>query len=144
MQFREPTARDAWIGNEMIRRWFEIVIDAAVEPRQHRAYVCKGCWHTFDADEELCTLQCHVEEHERWGAVPYGSNRMAPIIMPGEQMVNLHQLLFERFDAVTPEAGTWKFQCKACKKRFPHRSDLGELLGHFRSCEALEVQGPIQ
>lgn len=144
MQLRGPSARDAWIDNEKIRQWFEIVMDAAVEPHQQRAYVCKSCWHTFDADAELWSLQCHVEDHERWGAVPYGSKRTSPIIMTGEQMANLHRLLFERFDAVTPEAGTWKFQCKVCKRRFPHRSDLGELLGHFRSCEATETNGLIQ
>jgi hypothetical protein len=24
---------------------------------------------------------------------------------------------------VTPEAGTWKFQCRMCSKIFPHRTD---------------------
>lgn len=143
MQFRGPSARDAWIGNEKIRQWFEVAIDTAVEPHQQRAYVCKSCWQTFNADEELWTLQCHVEAHERWGNVPYDSRRPSAI-MTGEQLVNLHQLLFERFDAVTPEAGAWKFQCKACMKRFPHRSDHRELLGHYRSCEASGVKGPIQ
>lgn len=143
MQFKGQSAKDAWVGDESIRRWFEIVIDAAFLPHQHRAYICKSCWQTFSTEEELWTLQCHVEAHERWGDVPYDSRRPSPILT-GEQLVNLHQLLFERFDAVSPEAGAWKFQCKACKKKFPHRSDHRELLGHFRSCEAIEKKGSIQ
>jgi hypothetical protein len=143
VQFRGPIARGAWIGDEKVRQWFEIVMDAAVDPHQQRAYICKSCWQMFTADEELWTLQYHVEAHEHWGDHPYDSRRPSRILT-GEELVALHKLLFEQFDAVLPEAGTWKFQCKACKKRFPHRSDHRELLGHFRSCEAGGVKGPVQ
>ncbi len=143
MEFRRPSAKDAWVGDQKIRRWFEVVIDAAPDPHEHRAYICKNCWQIFGADDDLWALEYHVEAHERWCDTPYDSPRPSPILT-GEQLVNLHKLLFEGFDAVTPEAGTWKFECKACKKRFPHRSDHRELLGHYRSCEAFGAKGPIQ
>ena len=137
------SARDAWVSNEIIRQWFEIVIGAAFDPHQHRAYICKSCWQIFNADEELWTLQDHIEAHGRWGGLPYDSPR-PPRSLTGEQLVSFHQMLIERFDTVIPEAGTWKFECKACKKRFPHRTDYRALVGHFSSCEALEMKGPIQ
>lgn len=143
MEFKHPSAKNAWVGDGKIRQWFEVVIDAASEPHEHRAYICKNCWQLFRSDEDLWTLQCHMDAHERWGDLPYDARRPSPILT-GEQLVNLHKLLFERFEAVIPEAGTWKFECKACKRRFPHRSDHRELLGHYRSCEAFKKEGPVQ
>jgi hypothetical protein len=141
--YGDPKARDAWVNDERIRRWFEIVVDAAVEPHQHRACICKGCWLTFSADEKLWTLKNHMEDHERGNDQPYSSSR-PDRNLTGEQVVSLHRLLFERFDAVIPEAGTWKFECKACKRRFPHRTVLPVLLLHERSCEAAAVSGLVQ
>jgi len=73
--YGDPKARDAWVNDERIRRWFEIVVDAAVEPHQHRACICKGCWLTFSADEKLWTLKNHMEDHERGNDQPYSSSR---------------------------------------------------------------------
>jgi len=144
MEIRGPGALDAWVGNEKIRRWFEIVVDTAVEPHQQRAYICKGCWHTFDASIEVWRLEIHAEGHGDSGVSPYGSKRAIPLVMSGEQLVNMHQLLFERFNVVTPEVGAWKFQCKNCRERLPHRSSVAELLGHFQDCKGTEPKGPIQ
>ena len=65
MEFRGPSAKDAWVGDQKIRHWFEIVIDTARDPHEHRAYICKNCWQMFDADDDLWALGCHVEAHER-------------------------------------------------------------------------------
>jgi hypothetical protein len=54
--------------------------------------------------------------------------------MTGEQVFNFHSMLMERFDVVTPEAGTWKFECKHCKKRLPHRTAFAGLMGHSLGC----------
>jgi hypothetical protein len=143
MEFKRPSAKNAWVGDAKIRHWFEIVMDASSEPHEHRGYICKNCWQSFHADGDLWTLQCHIEAHERWNDKPYDSRRPSPILT-GEQLVDLHKLLLERFDAIIPEAGTWKFECKACKRRFPHRSDHRELLGHYRSCEAFRKEGLVQ
>lgn len=143
MRFVTPRGTNAWMNDEKIRRWFEIVIDASSEPHQQRAYICKSCWQMFGCGERLWDIKVHIDAHERLGELPYTSSR-PPQILTGEQVVRLYKLLFEYFDAVNPEVGTWKFECKACKKRFPHRSDHLELLGHYRTCETVIRNMPIQ
>ena len=143
MRHITPSGQNAWIGDEEIRRWFEVVMDTASEPHEHRAYICKSCWQVFGSGERLWDIKVHVHAHERLGELPYASSR-PPRILTGSQIISLHKLLLDRFEIVNPEVGTWKFECKACKRRFPHRSDHLELLGHHRFCEAHLENASIQ
>ena len=143
MEYPFPTARDAWVNDKAIRRWFEIVIDAESAPHQHRAYICKCCWRKFYANQRLLDIEYHIETHERRGDLPY-SSQCPSQILTGEQVMEINKQLLERFDTIIPEAGTWKFQCKACLRRFLHRSDYRELLEHYDSCRASKATGPIQ
>lgn len=133
----EPNAREAWKRSEEIRNCFEVTFDMSVEPPKHMGFVCKCCWEQFDAAESLIRMSGHALGHSDRRDVPYSGVRPTPIT--GEQVCSLHSQLMERFDIVTPEVGTWKFECKACKKRLPHRTPVGGLMGHNAGCsEAFE------
>jgi len=143
MQFSGPIAKDAWKSDESLRYWFEIAIDFAFNPEQHRAYICKNCWQIFSADEDLWTVQNHLLTHEKHGDKPYDEFRPSRVLT-GEQLMHLYMKLLEGFETVLPGAGTWKFRCRTCQKRFPHRTDHLELLGHFRTCDGGRQNGLIQ
>jgi hypothetical protein len=57
-----------------------------------------------------------------------------PTAITGEQVVDLHRTLVDRFEIVTPEVGTWKFECRRCRRRFPHRTPHKELIAHAAVC----------
>jgi len=128
-----PSGLDAWKDNETLRLWFEIVFDTTFSPPKHSGYLCKCCWEQFAAAENLMKLLAHAGSHESRGDVRYSSKRPLPIT--GEQVLDLYRSTLEHFEAVTPEVGTWKFQCRTCKELLPHRTTHKDLLDHSRVCE---------
>lgn len=127
-----PSGHNAWKDSERIRTWFEVVFDMTETPPRHTAYVCKCCWEQMPASEDLIGLMAHAEWHESHGESPYSSRRASPIT--GEQIYDLYGQINLLFEAMMPEAGTWKFQCRKCKKRLPHRSTHKDLMLHARVC----------
>ena len=135
----QPSAHEAWKYNEEIRQYFEASFDMNVEPPKHVGFVCKCCWETFDAGESPIGLAGHALGHSQRSDIPYSRKRPSPIT--GEQVCDFHSQLMERFNMVLPEAGTWKFECKICMKRLPHRSSFIALLAHSEVCrEELEAK----
>lgn len=128
----EVNAWEAWKRSEEIRTYFEATFDMSVEPPKHTGFVCKCCWEQFDYQESLIRLGGHALGHSEKHDIPYSRARPTPIT--GEQVYALHSQLLERFNVVTPEVGTWKFECKICKKRLPHRTSVGGLMGHSLGC----------
>ena len=129
-----PSGKDAWKSSQPIREWFEVVFDTNVNPSEHTAYVCKSCWEQFDARTSPINLEGHALGHSSRAEKQYSRARVTSL--SGEAIVEFHGQLLDHFDIVTPEAGTWKFECKACKKRIPHRMTLRELLEHGVNCLA--------
>jgi hypothetical protein len=134
-----PSGYDAWKYNETLRQCFEVVSDTAASPPEHSAYVCKCCWEQFPASTELMKLIAHAGGHESQGELPYSSARPSPIT--GEQVFDLYHGISEHFEAVTPEVGTWKFQCRRCKKLLPHRTAHKDLMWHARTCPLADSRG---
>ncbi len=128
----EVNAWEAWKHSEEIRKCFEATFDMSVEPPKHTGFVCKCCWGQFDVAESPIRLGGHALGHSEKRDVPY--SRARPSAMTGEQVYALHSQLMERFNVVFPEVGTWKFECKCCKKRLPHRTSVGGLMGHSIGC----------
>jgi hypothetical protein len=127
-----PSAYNAWKENETLRQWFEVIFDTFVNPPEHSGYVCKGCWEQFEARTNAMRLIAHSGWHESQGELPYSTAR--PFAITGEQVFDLYSGIREYFDAVTPAAGTWKFQCRSCKKLLPHRTTHRDLMEHARTC----------
>jgi hypothetical protein len=127
-----PSAYNAWKDNETLRQWFEVIFDTSVNPPEHSGYVCKGCWEQFEARTNAMRLIAHSGWHESQGDLPYSTPR--PSAITGEQVFNLYSGIREYFDAVMPEAGTWKFECRSCKKLLPHRTAHRDLMEHARTC----------
>lgn len=134
-----PSGYDAWKHNATLRQWFEVVLDTAASPPEHSAYMCKCCWEQFPASTELMKLIAHAGRHESQMESPYSSSRPSPIT--GEQVFDLYHGISDKFEAVTPEVGTWKFQCRSCKKLLPHRTTHRELMGHARMCGVADSRG---
>ena len=130
----KPSAHEAWKNSDEIREYFEATFDMSIEPSQHVGFVCKCCWELFDSGESKIRLAGHALGHSERRDVPYSRRRPTPIT--GEQVCDFHSQLMERFDIVTPEVGTWKFECKICKKRLPHRTPVRGLIGHIFGCGA--------
>lgn len=136
MQFN---AFQAWKHDEEIRKYFEAIFDMNVEPPAHTGFVCKCCREQFDCTESPVRLSGHALLHSERRDAPYSTARPLPIT--GEQVHQLYSMLKERFDAVTPEVGTWKFECKFCKNRLPHRTAVAGLMGHSEYCrESREME----
>jgi hypothetical protein len=127
-----PSGRNAWKQSEEIRRWYEVTFDTVPDESTHSGYVCKCCWEQFEAHTSPISLLGHATLHERRGERPYSRRRPASIT--GEQIVELHKSLVEAFQVVMPDAGTWKFECRRCKRKLPHRSTHRELLQHAAIC----------
>jgi hypothetical protein len=128
----ELIAHEAWKHSEEIHNYFEATFDMSVEPPKHMGFVCKCCWEQFDCQMSAISLAGHALVHSEKHDAPYSRVRPTPIT--GEQVRAFHSMLIERFDVVIPEVGTWKFECKICKKRLPHRTSVGGLIGHSFGC----------
>jgi hypothetical protein len=128
-----PSGVNAWKYDQHLADSFEIGFDVSVEPYRHTAYICKVCFRQFSANESLLTLHGHSLLHSAAtiAAMPSPLQRG---VLSGEHIVELYTTLVQYFDSVTPDAGTWKFECRHCKKRLPHRSDFDDLLRHARAC----------
>lgn len=128
-----PSSLNAWKYDQKLVDSFEIGFDVSVEPYRHTAYICKVCFRQFSANVGLLSLHGHALLHlnERVAATTTPAERG---LVSGERIVELYTTLVQYFDSVTPEAGTWKFECRHCKKRLPHRSDFDDLLRHARAC----------
>jgi hypothetical protein len=137
-----PSGKDAWKHDSKIRECFEVVFNTAVDPHCHTAYVCKSCWRQFEARTSPIELAGHALLHSSRSEPPYSSSRLTTL--SGEKIVEIHRLLIKGFEVVTPEAGTWKFECRRCNKRFPHRTDYLDLLGHSLVCRAAVSSGSVQ
>lgn len=134
-----PSAYNAWKDSETLRRWFEVVLDTSVNPPEHSGYVCKCCWEQFQARTDAMRLIAHSGWHESQKESPYSTPRPSPIT--GEQIFDLYCGISEHFEAVTPEVGTWKFQCRSCKKLLPHRTAHKDLMEHARTCTVADSPG---
>ncbi len=137
-----PSGEDAWKYDVEIREWFEVVFNTAVDPHVHTAYICKSCWRQFEASTSPITLRGHILLHSGQREAPYSSGRLTAL--SGEKIVELHRLLTLEFEIVTPEAGTWKFQCRRCNRRLPHRTDYLDLLSHSLACPVAVSSGSVQ
>ena len=134
-----PSGYNAWKENGTLRQWFEVVFETTASPPEHSAYVCKCCWEQFPARTELMKLLAHAGDHESQGDSPYLSKR--PSAITGEIIFDLYSSISEHFEAVTPEVGTWKLQCRKCKKLLPHRTAHKDLMLHARTCAVADSHG---
>jgi hypothetical protein len=134
--------KDAWKHDAQIREWFEVVFDTAVDPHIHTAYICKSCGQPFQARTSPFELLRHAKGHSGRRETPDSGVRMTAL--SGEKIVELHQLLMQEFEIVAPEAETWKFQCRRCNKRLPHRTNYRDLLGHSLVCPAAVSSASVQ
>jgi hypothetical protein len=134
-----PSGYDAYKYSAAIRQWFEVVFDTTASPPEHSGYVCKCCWEQFPAATGLMNLIAHAESHESQRESPYASPRPSPLT--GEQVLDLYHGISEHYEAVTPEVGTWKFQCRKCKKLLPHRTARRDLTRHAQTCAAADSPG---
>lgn len=130
---------DAWKHNETLRQWFEVVLDTTATPPEHTAYVCKSCWEQFPANTDVLGLLGHATRHDTEVEPPYSSSRPTPV--SGEQVFEMYRAISERFEAVTPEVGAWKFECKVCKVLLPHRSTHRDLMEHAKFCAFTNSSG---
>lgn len=133
------TAYNAWRHDERLRKWFEVVFDAAGGAFEHVAYLCKCCWEQLPAESDALSVSGHALSHESCGESPYSSPRPSPIT--GEQVLQMYRDISEHFEANKPEVGTWKLQCRRCAKLLPHRSTYQELMQHAKTCSMAGIPG---
>lgn len=138
-----PSGTDAWRGSPTIRDWFEVVFDVTTTPHSNTAYICKCCWQQFRAGgTDPFRLEGHALLHTERGERPYATDRLS--FLSGEHILESHRLVNEHFAVVTPEVGTWKFECRCCRRRFPHRSDCRDLIHHGLECFGRRAVKAIQ
>jgi len=129
----QPSANGILESEPWVREYLEVVFDTAQQEAKVTAFICKVCWKQFDTQTNALSLLGHVEYHRSRQQKPYHSHRR--LFLSGEDILERRDALIKYFEVFTPEAGTWKFRCRTCDKRFPHRTDYDELLQHGVECE---------
>jgi hypothetical protein len=130
----------AWKSHEEIRQCFKVLFDMSSEPPRETGYVCKFCSQWFDSGDGLFELTNHAAMHRMNYNFPYATPRFAAIT--GEQVFDLHAQIAEAFEFAYPVVGTWKFDCKSCGRRFPHRTSACELAIHAKHCSSSLASRP--
>jgi len=120
----------------------EVVCDTTPTTQSIVAFICKVCWKHFENSTNASSLLGHAEMHKARQERPYQTHRR--LFFSGEDILERYRILTEHFAVMTPEAGTWKFQCRTCSKIFPHRTDCDELVEHGTRCDLTRMVATTQ
>lgn len=139
MQFKAQVILDS---QPWIRDYMEVVCDTTPTTQSIVGFICKVCWKQFENSTNASSLLGHAEIHKARQERPYQTQRR--MFFSGEDIIERYRILTEHFAVMTPEAGTWKFQCRTCSKIFPHRTDCDELIEHGTKCHLKRMTATTQ
>jgi hypothetical protein len=132
-----PTAESILQSEPWVKDYLEVIQDLAASRPKTVGFICKVCWKHYGSSTDAIGLLGHVANHKAQQHQPYLTPRK--LVVTGEEIIQKQEILTDSFKIVTPEASTWKFQCRACQRVFPHRTECDELIRHGLNCRAMKA-----